>query len=457
MFEQWAPSRYEKILYQGGGPQGERALLAGISRAMRISHGKSGSRDKEVFGTAAGVVAPLVYLYAWWLLRAALQRGIRRIYFMARDGQIFMKAAQALVQNWQLDIEVRYLYCSRESLLLPSFERVEEFELQWITWGYLSTITVDEIGRRLGLTHDELRPFLDTGALSRYACHPEQPVAREDMPQLQAALKNEALAAAVREKTRPLFDLTLSYFEQEGLLEGVPFALADTGWRGSSQYAVSALMQKAKVRPLEGIAGFYLGLNSNTHHYGNDTLQAFLFDWRHSPRDYRLYYFLCFEMLLSADHGRTLGYRREPDAVVPMLGGAPDDAIRRLAGIHHEYALEYARRASGSMGFDSFDEAWAESARRLSRLFVCSPTQAEAVIYGDWPMASEMGEGDFQVMAPPMGFGQFVRCALGRERVKGFWPQASLIRNAQKPVCQAYNLFLRFGNLDWYRRFLLRY
>jgi len=386
-----------------------------------------------------------------------MARGIRRIYFMARDGQIFMKVAQVLVQNWQLDIEIRYLYCSRESLLLPSFERVGDFELNWITWGYLSTITTAEISRRLGLTLEEFRPFLEGGGLNRYASHPEQPVAREDMPDLQVVLREESLAEAVRQKTRPLFDMTLAYLDQEGLCDGVPFVLADTGWRGSSQYAVSALMHKGRVRPEGGLCGYYIGLNCDAHQYGNDTLQAFLFDWRHTARDYRLYYFICFEMLFSADHARTLGYRRERNVIVPILGSAPDGVIRNLIGIHHDYAVEYARRASGAMGFDLFDEALVDVARCLSRRFICSPSELEATIYGNWPIASEIGEGDFQAMAPPMGLVQFVKCALGKERVRGFWPQASLVRNSQNLVCWAYNLFLDLGALDWYRRFLLRY
>lgn len=457
MFDNWAPSRYEKILYECGSSEGQRALLAGISRAMRLSYINREVNESEVVGTASALVAPLVYFYTWWLLRSALQRGVQRIYFMARDGQIFMRAAQVLVRNWNLDIEVRYLYCSRESLLLPSFERVGAFELNWITWGYLNTITLAEISRRLGLTPEEFRPFLKDGHLNRYITHPEKAVAREDLPDFQRMLQDESLAETVRQKTRPLFDLTLSYFDQEGLLDGVPFALADTGWRGSSQYAVSALMHKGKVRPVGGIDGYYFGLNNDAHQYGNDTLYAFLFDWRHFPRDYRLYYFICFEMLFSADHGRTLGYRSKLDTIAPILGSNPAGVLKNLVGIHHNYAVEYARRASGTMSFESFDEASVDTAKRLARLFICSPSESEAHIYGDWPMGSEIGEGDFQIMAPPMGLGQFIRCALGRERVKGFWPQASLIRGSQALLCSAYNSFLDLGILDWYRRLLLRY
>jgi len=60
-------------------------------------------------------------------------------------------------------------------------------------------------------------------------------------------------------------------------------------------------------------------------------------------------------------------------------------------------------------------------------------------------------------MSPPMGFVQFIRCAMGLDKIKGFWPQASLVRGNQHLLNGVYNVFLDIGVLDWYRRFLLRY
>lgn len=457
MFEEWSPSRYEKLLDGVDASGGQGSLLSGIARSLRISHTERTARETEVISTASGLVAPLAYLYTSWLLHAAVKRGIRRIYFLARDGQIFMKVARELVKNWNLNIEVRYLYCSRESLLLPSFERMGDFERNWVSWGYLSSITVSEISRRLGLTLDEFLPFLSSGGLEAYRADPNRPVAKDDLPILYKVLDDALLAEFVTKKSRHIFELTLSYLEQEGLFDGVPHALADTGWRGSSQYAVSALMHKGGLRPQSGLTGFYLGLNCDAHRFANDTLEAFLFDWRTCSRDDTLYCFICFEMLFAADHARTRCYSQEQGVIVPVLAEAPAEDQLALVRIHHDYAVAFAARASRSIGFGVFDEELICVARRLSRAFICSPRPIEAEVYGEWPIASEMCEGDFQRMAPPMGGMQFVRCALGLEKVKGYWPQASLVRSSCHLFCRAYNFLLRSGALDWYRRFLLRY
>ncbi|MBI2354879.1 MAG: hypothetical protein HYV06_07610 [Deltaproteobacteria bacterium] len=457
MFDAWGPSRYETIMYGNIREKTMAARLSGISRAIRISHEPRLPGQSAVFDVACGLAGPLVYFYVWWLLRFAMEKGIRRIYFLARDGHIFMKAAHELISVWKLDIEARYLYCSRESLLLPSYENTGDFEHHWITWGYASSISIAEICRRLGLTIEEIRPFLANGGLSSYASCPERPIAREDRPNLNGLLKDESLARLIREKGEPLFETALSYLEQEKLFDGVPYLIADTGWRGTSQYALSALMHKGGRRPPGGLTGNYLGLNRDVHRFGNDSLHAYLFDWRFTPRDYRLYYFICFEMLFSADHGRTFGYQELDGVIVPLLADFPAEQIKSLTAIHHQKVSEYARMAAEGIPFGAFDDSFAEVSRMLSRAFICSPTAEEAEVYGEWPIASEMGEGDFQAMAPPMGFCRFVSCAIGSDRIRGFWPQASLVRGNQSLLCRVYNRFLDLAVLDWYRRWVLRY
>jgi len=377
---------------------------------------------------------------------------------MARDGQIFMKVALELIARWSLDIEVRYLYCSRESLLLPSYQKTGDFELHWITWGYASTISIAEICRRLGITAEELHPFLVDSGLAKYLSDSERPVERGDMQNIYDLLRDDGFEKLLREKSEPLFRVTLSYLEQELFFDGVPSVVADTGWRGSSQYALSALIDKGGKRPGTGMKGYYLGLNREVHLFDNDTMHSFLFDWRTTPRDYQLYYFICFEMLLSANHGRTLGYQNQNGgAIIPVLGPTPGHHVNNIVEIHHLKTVEYARKAADNIPFEAFDDSLSEVARMLARAFINTPTTKEAELYGEWPIASEMGEADFQPISPPMSFGQFVRCAAGIDKIRGFWPQASLVRGKQRFLCWAYNRFLALGILDWYRSLLLRY
>jgi len=457
MFDSWGPTRYEKIIYNILPERLLAARLSGIARAVRITHEPMTSCQLTVNETACGVVAPLVCFYAWWLLRCAVRDGIKRIYFLARDGQLLLEATQILIERWNLDIDARYLYCSRESLLLPSYEQTGEFELHWITWGYAGAISMAEISRRISVDMDEMRPYLYRHGLDGCLLLPEQPMQRSDIAKVENLLKDAEMEQLIRRKSEPQFKLTLAYLEQERLFEGVPWVLADTGWRGSSQYALSALMSKAGKRSTTGLTGNYLGINLEAHQYGNDSLHAFLFDWRISPRDYRLYCFICFEMLFSADHGRTIGYRRDGDIIAPILTQPPLEYVGEAVDFHHRKTRDYASLLAKHMPIDAYDDSLSDVSRSLACSFITTPSSEEAALYGEWPIASEMGEADFQPMSPPMGFVQFIRCAMGLDKIKGFWPQASLVRGNQHLLNGVYNVFLDIGVLDWYRRFLLRY
>lgn len=458
MFDSWSATRYERILYDFLSPRHLAARLAGIARAIRLCHKERPAHEQTVHAVASSLAAPMVFCFVWWLLREVEARKVRRIYFLARDGKIFSEAARELAAGWGLDLDIRYLYCSRESLCLPSYQHTGDFERYWIPWGYAGGITLAEVCRRLGMAPEELPDGAACSVCRKdWFLDPHQTIAVSELPDLYTLLQEPALEELIRQRSQPLFEDALAYFRQEGLVDGTPFVLADTGWRGCSQYALSALLHKADLRPPDGLAGCYFGLNRDTHLFGNDRMLAFLFDWRSQPRDYRLYYFICFEMLFSTDHGRTVRYQRRGDRFEPVLADAPCRVVAEAAAIHHAQTAAFARQAASVIRFDEYPPELPAVVARIARAFINSPTRDEAEVYGAWPIASEIGERDFQPMAPPMGLGRFVNCALGREKISGFWPQASLTRGGQPLLRAAYNRFLDLKVLDWYRRVILRY
>ncbi len=450
-------NRYERLLAHAPMSRLHRAILAGTARSLRECYHDYDDRNPAAVATASGVVAPLVFLFVWWCLLNARLQGIKRLYFLARDGQIMHQVAEQLVNIWHLDIDVRYLYCSRESLLLPSFEQVGDFEEYWITWGYLKSITIEELCKRLATPPDSLTVSIHAAGLSAYLMDPQRPISRSDMIKLQTLLRREDLAASVRRSVLPRFEQALGYLKQEGFADPVPYALVDTGWRGSSHYALSGLLRKGKIRPAKGITGFYLGLNKGAQCFDSDALHAFLFDWRRERRDDRLSSFICFEMLLSADHGRTVDYQLQGTRYLPVLETPRDTSMLSTVALHHTIAIAYASRAASVLVFDKFPHDAADVCRRLTRAFISWPTTDEAELYGQWPMSSEIRERDYQPMAPSMDLRSLIANAAGIKKVRGYWPQASLIRGGLQYVNCAYNAFLQVGLLELYRRCILRY
>ena len=62
------------------------------------------------------VYAPVISMYAEWILRDASEKGIKRLYFLARDARPVYIAAKALDERMGTGIEIRYLKVSRYSI-----------------------------------------------------------------------------------------------------------------------------------------------------------------------------------------------------------------------------------------------------------------------------------------------------------------------------------------------------
>ena len=93
------------------------------------THVMSGERVlQEIF-------APLMTAFTVWVLREAEARGIKRLYFLSRDGYLLYRTAIRLVKSCKLDIECRYLYCSRYSLRVPMYSENVDEALSHVTRG----------------------------------------------------------------------------------------------------------------------------------------------------------------------------------------------------------------------------------------------------------------------------------------------------------------------------------
>jgi FMN phosphatase YigB (HAD superfamily) len=94
---------------------GVGSWLAGASRLARLEAVQHGV-EPMIASVAAGVAAPLMFGFASWLLRSARAAGLRRLYFLARDGQVLRDIACGVQPALGTEIDCRYLYVSRRAL-----------------------------------------------------------------------------------------------------------------------------------------------------------------------------------------------------------------------------------------------------------------------------------------------------------------------------------------------------
>lgn len=84
-------------------------LSIGVSKNIRLQHLESSKQYK--LGSSLG--GPLLVPYVQWILNDAKERGINRLYFIARDGYILKMIADEIIRKSCMDISTNYIYGSR--------------------------------------------------------------------------------------------------------------------------------------------------------------------------------------------------------------------------------------------------------------------------------------------------------------------------------------------------------
>ena len=77
-------------------------------------------QKSSVCVATAYVIAPVLFAYVDWLLADAVHRKIDCLYFLSRDGYQMLEIAKIICKKRDYDMELRYLYCSRYALQIPS-------------------------------------------------------------------------------------------------------------------------------------------------------------------------------------------------------------------------------------------------------------------------------------------------------------------------------------------------
>lgn len=221
--------------------------LIGLSRWYRLTKGNNSSNK-----LAADFVVPAYLPYVFFVLTEAQKRGIKRLYFLSRDGYALIKAAQAMRHKFP-NIELKYLFVSRRALLLP-YLRNEGKEAYLKALTTIKSSSVDKQLEHLGTNREELK--CQYGITFDYSEIKEQ---RQQEDFLEKIF-NSNFTKALQEKSTQQEILLMQYFKQEGLLDGEEYAGVDVGWVGTSRMMINHILRKHGHKDLHM---FYYGLRDD--------------------------------------------------------------------------------------------------------------------------------------------------------------------------------------------------
>lgn len=278
------------------------------------------------------IFAPVMCGFMGWTLRSARENGVKRLYFLARDGWLMYNAAKRIAELNGIDIELRYLYCSRMSLRNAALADLGDEAYRYLLEGG-SSLTPRTILGRLRLSDSERAEVCaDIGFTEDEDIELGKSAAAEFCGKLRnsAVYNGYIRSVAAHNKAN-----ALGYLKQEGLLSDEKYALVDSGWTGSMQRMFRVLTGKSQT-------GYYFGLYARPSSE-DGVFNAYLFDKSTPPRLVSMFNNNLFETLCSAPHGMTVVYERREDGFFPIFKERENlNKDSRLLEIQERVLYEFA-------------------------------------------------------------------------------------------------------------------
>lgn len=249
---------------------------------------------------------PFLVSYVLWILDDAQRRGIRHLYFLARDGQILLDIARRIqaADSHQHAIELHYLHASRRAWFAPSVNGWQRDLLERILDEDENGFSASSAARRLG--------FADLDAM--LACWPqltEEAAGWQQRSHLIDSLLDKVSTDAAANHFQPLRQGMLEYLGQHGLTaSATDWAIVDLGWRGRMQESLARCLA-GDTQAGSNSHGYYLALLENPHWPAGVHAAHCLWPGKEGVLTELPGPATLIELLCQADHGSTTGYTRD--------------------------------------------------------------------------------------------------------------------------------------------------
>lgn len=416
-------NRYERLLCCNPDVDGLGSVLAGASRLARLGVQVRSPREAAIRDVTAGVAAPVLTAYVLWVLSRARQRGLERLFFLSRDGQVLYDIARQLAGRLGLGIELRYLHASREAWNLAAVS-ADPGDISWALT-HSGGATLQGLLQRLGIVPEEVAdPQLRLGTRPADG---GRALSAGERTALLEALDRPPLRDLVRSRAAERYALLHDYLRQEDLLVSAPAGLVDIVARGS-QHRTACLLARREGCPQP--VAFYAGRERHETRPAvperADLVDTYLFDDQRAlgspppPGGVPLLLAFC-----TADHGSVLGYERQAAGVAPILVAARNDPAI-------EWGLPLLRRTVSAfvdaltvdeLALTRSSDVRRETVAVLER-FWSRPSRAEAASWGDFPFEYGSGtEARYSRLGAPYRWSDVAaRAACGMESGSWRWP-----------------------------------
>lgn len=419
-FSKVALTRYE-ITARGKGIDASlwRSKLAGAMRLSRLENPEKDSHRQTIWNTGCDVIGPLLFGFVHWCLEEAVARGLKRLYFVSRDGQILQRIASKIVEAWGYDMECRYLYGSRQAWHPAAITSLRQEDLEWILES-TRFLSVKRIFDRLGMKPEPFIQELEAAGFARMDWERNlDEVLRLRMGEL---LLCESMKSAIEKEAVNKRTLALSYLKQEGLGDGVAWAMVDIGWRGRLQDSLTKLLGFSINDVSSIVTGYYFGLVGGDISRSDQLRRGY---WNNfsGGLPMKTLNWAMIEIFTAADHGAVVGYERRGERIEPLLMRLQnEEALHWGLEIQQKGVLRFVDRF---LEMSKMNDILPKDLRivlgEILNLFYRLPAKPEAGAFGQFPYSDDQYASSLRPFLPKWSCGQMTAAIFKRKKRPAFW------------------------------------
>ena len=412
--------------------------------------------NKELLETLKSVCynvsGPVIFNYVNWILEECLKKNIKKIYFLARDGYILQKVAQRIIKIKKLKIECRYLYCSRFSLRIPTYNFIGEEKYKLIFNKGISP-TLASILKRVNITNKDIKIISEQIGIideTKELNNKEFETVKNKL------IKNELFNKHIYKISQKAYNSTIKYLKQEKVFDDNQFVLVDSGWAGSLQRSFRQLFNSQNFNPQ--IIGFYFGLYYKTRKEDGEFL-TYYFNFNSKLKHKANFNNSLFECLLSAPHGMTVCYKDDKTKIIPILNKQLE-ANKIFIKKQIEYILNFVDEKIKLNNKHNLKHALKQNYKILKRIMT-KPSNKEVELFSNFYFCDDISECYTMPIAGVKTKKDLKSCAFvnrlftrfiykkGNFSPKVYWPY-SCLQNIRPKVKRCW-YYLNFKMWDYFR------
>jgi hypothetical protein len=311
------------------------SVLGSISRAVLLSNGNT---PANLF--AADIIAPTIVTVVYELMERAHKRGIKKLFFLARDAKLMYETAKVFHPLFP-EIEIEYAYLSRTSLYFPS---IPEVNATWLNYIYEAT---KDLGYSI---NDFVKKYLPGVQLQK------------EFADFEALCNDKESYELLRNYHTEQRTLMLEYFTRIGLASQTEeVGVVDYNTSGKTLDCINRILKQSMNKPCSGL--FYVitanrircneiaNIDTVLHYERIDSLYMRVMALTNIFEDY----------CLLTNHGRTTHYNYNARGeVIPVYENEAEKIKQRnnyLFSLHTRICQQWAKlfMQSGTYTFNDYN------------------------------------------------------------------------------------------------------